>query len=87
MSVKRSIRPGRRQEGRQPPGFEGVAVQLLGAFCIEFFKPICFVGGQGGPKEYVTVVSSSSDNFYIIKNFIFFPEKISETNISIFRNL
>ena len=69
-----------QSEGRRPPGFEGVPVALLGAACIAFFKPFCFVGG---PKDYVTEVSSYLGNFHWIS----FQKKVSETNISIFKNL
>ena len=50
---------GKQLYGRQPPGFEEVPVALRGASCRAFFKLISFVGGQAGPKYYVTEVSSS----------------------------
>ena len=61
---------GSQPSGRRPPGFEGVPVALLGAFCIDVFNLICFVGGQGSPKDYVTEVSSSLVNFHIMKNLV-----------------
>ena len=56
--------------GRRPPGFEEVTVGVPGAFRIEFFKLFCFVGGRGSPKDYVTEVSSSLDDFHIMRNLI-----------------
>ena len=60
---------GNQPSGRRPPGFEEVPVALRRASCIAFFELIYFVGGQGGPKDYMKEVSSSSGNFHIIKNF------------------
>ena len=37
---------------------------------MEFFKLICFVGGQRGPKDYMTEVSSSLGNLHIMDNLI-----------------
>ena len=64
------------QECRRPPGFDGVPVVLLGAACIAFFK---LLSGQGGPKYYVTEVSSYLGNFHIMKSFHF-------QDIAIFNN-
>ena len=55
---------GNQSSGRRPPGFEEVPVVLHGDFHIEFFKLFCFVGDYGGPKDYVTEVSSSLDNLH-----------------------
>ena len=55
------------QQARELPGSEGVTVVLRVASCIASFKLISFVGGQGGPKDYVKEVSSSLGNFHIEK--------------------
>ena len=69
---------------RRLPGFEEVPVTLRGASRIAFFKLISSVGGQGGPKDYVTEVSSSLNNFHIMDNFILlqceFPNQTSPSS-------
>ena len=62
---------GNQPSGCRPPGFGEVPVVLRGAFRIEFLNFFCFLGGYGGPKDYVTEVSSSLDNFHMMKNLIF----------------
>ena len=62
---------GMQPSGRRQPGFEGVPVALHGASYFAFFELISFVGGQGGPKENMKEVSSSSGNFHIMKIFYF----------------
>ena len=69
----------------RPPGFEGVVVALHGAFCMEILKIIYFVGGEGGPIDYVTEISNLLGNFLIMENLMLFQSKFPTQNISIFR--
>ena len=49
--------------GRSP--MPPASVALCGAFCITILWLISFVGGQGGPKDYVIEVSISLGNLLI----------------------
>ena len=55
--------------GHRPPGYEGVAVALRGAFCMAFFELFIFVGSQRGPKYYMKPTTSLMENIYIRYNF------------------
>ena len=57
-------------KGRQPSGLEEVPVVLHGASPIVFLELISFVCGRGGPKYYVTAISSSLGNFFTSDNLI-----------------